>query len=491
MPEDVSFIIQKLESAGYEAYAVGGCVRDTILGREPQDWDITTSAKPEQVKELFYKTIDTGIQHGTVTVMLHHIGYEVTTYRIDGEYEDNRHPKSVEFTDNLKLDLERRDFTINAMAYNDSRGLVDEFGGIEDLENKVIRCVGNAGARFDEDALRMLRAVRFSGQLGFQIAEDTQKAIVERAPHLANISAERIRVELSKLLVSKNVGQLRIAYQTGMTKVFLPEFDNMMQCNQKNPHHIYTVGEHSIRSVENMNAFFYGMSSVKEEVFSHLSEESAELARKILPNLQEYVKTFSSKQHTILCMTMLLHDIGKMDTMTVDENGKGHFCGHEQAGETMASHIMKRLTFDNETTDTVKRLIRWHDYRFGESVKSMRKAVSKIGRDIMPLLFFVQYSDILAQNPATFEEKAEKLEKTMLLWQEVLDSQAALELKELEISGKELIALGIKPGPEIGNILKNVLEYVIENPENNRKETLLSYVKERMQGSGGRSVDES
>ena len=197
LPEDVEYIIATLERAGYEAYAVGGCVRDTLLGRIPQDWDITTSAKPEEIKNLFSKTIDTGIQHGTVTVLRNHIGYEVTTYRIDGEYEDNRHPKSVEFTDNLKLDLERRDFTINAMAYNHTRGLVDEFDGIGDLERGIIRCVGDAGARFDEDALRMLRAVRFSGQLRFRIEEGTRQAILSRAMHLENISAERIRVELT------------------------------------------------------------------------------------------------------------------------------------------------------------------------------------------------------------------------------------------------------------------------------------------------------
>ena len=218
LPKNVSYIISKLEQAGYEAYAVGGCVRDTLLERKPQDWDITTSAKPLEIKQLFKKTIDTGIQHGTVTVMLDHIGYEVTTYRIDGEYEDNRHPKKVEFTDNLKLDLERRDFTINAMAYNDKRGLIDEFEGIKDLKDGIIRCVGDAGQRFDEDALRMLRAVRFAGQLGFEIDDNTRNAIVQRADRLENISAERIRVELTTSLVAKEAGRLRDAYSTGRTR---------------------------------------------------------------------------------------------------------------------------------------------------------------------------------------------------------------------------------------------------------------------------------
>lgn len=480
LPRDVAWIIETLEKAGYEAYAVGGCVRDVILGREPQDWDITTSAKPEQIKALFHKTIDTGIQHGTVTVMRNHVGYEVTTYRIDGEYEDNRHPKSVEFTNNLKLDLERRDFTINAMAYNATKGLVDEFGGIRDIQNNIIRCVGNPGERFDEDALRMLRAVRFSGQLGFCIEENTKQAIVERASHLESISAERIRVELTKLLVSKDAGQLRTAWQTGMTGVFLPELDKMMELEQKNPHHIYTVGEHSIRSIEVMNGLlsFREQGGIAEELTSILGEEDFQ-------KLCCLVESLSSKQHTMLCMTMLLHDVGKPEAMSVDNEGIGHFHGHQEIGEKLAAKIMKRLTFDNETIDIVRRLIQWHDYRFGDSVKSMRKAVAKIGRDMMPLLFLVQYSDILAQNPNTFAEKLERVRQAVSLWQEVIDSMAALTLKELAITGRDLMALGIPAGPSIGNILKNVLEYVLENPEQNKKENLLGYVKEKMQGSGG------
>ena len=336
LPKNVSYIISKLEQAGYEAYAVGGCVRDTLLGRKPQDWDITTSAKPFQIKALFKKTIDTGIQHGTVTVMLDHIGYEVTTYRIDGEYEDNRHPKKVEFTDNLKLDLERRDFTINAMAYNDKRGLVDEFGGIKDLEDGIIRCVGNPGQRFDEDALRMLRAVRFAGQLGFEIEEKTRAAIMQRAKHLENISAERIRVELTKLIISKEAGRIREAYNTGMTRYFLPEFDKMMQTDQKNPHHIYTVGEHSIHGIEIMNCFF-GVAA-EEKNYDKIPDEILKTAKKLAQKMDK-------KQQTVLCMTMLLHDVAKPVVMTVDDDGTGHFYGHPKESERRAKKIMRRLNF--------------------------------------------------------------------------------------------------------------------------------------------------
>lgn len=471
LPKSVSYIINTLEKAGYEGYAVGGCVRDAILHRNPQDWDITTSAKPEQIKALFKKTIDTGIQHGTVTVMIDHVGYEVTTYRIDGEYEDNRHPKDVEFTTNLSLDLERRDFTINAMAYNDTRGLVDEFEGLEDIERKVIRCVGDAGARFDEDALRMLRAVRFSGQLCFTIEDNTKSAIVERAQNLKNISAERIRVELTKLLVSKGAGEIRTACETGITKVILPEFDMMMTIEQKNPHHIYTIGEHSIRSVEIMN-YLFGLHSGNWDA-DIVPDEVKIRAKKLCAMLSE-------KQHMILCLTMLFHDIGKPEKMTIDENGIGHFYGHHDNGEKIAGRVLKKLTCDNETVTAVRHLVRWHDYQYGESAKSMRKAVAKIGREYMPMLFLVQFSDILAQNPVTFEEKLQKVYNAMERFEEILASKAALTLKELAIGGRELIALGIKPGPGIGEILNKLFEEVLELPERNSPEYLLDRAKELM-----------
>lgn len=242
LPVDVKNIIETLETNGYEAFAVGGCVRDTLLLRVPGDWDITTSAKPEEVKALFSHTIDTGIQHGTVTVMKNHIGYEVTTYRIDGEYEDARHPKEVIFTANLVEDLKRRDFTINAMAYNDRVGIVDEFDGIKDLEEKVIRCVGEPRERFSEDALRMLRAVRFAAQLGFSIDEKTKEAIKELAPTLAKVSKERIAVELIKILISDHPEEIRTAYELGLTSVFIPEFDVTMQ----------TTGEHAIAAMQHV-----------------------------------------------------------------------------------------------------------------------------------------------------------------------------------------------------------------------------------------------
>ena len=254
IPKNAETILHILEKAGYEAYVVGGCVRDSILGRSPDDWDITTSAKPEQVKALFHRTVDTGLQHGTVTVLMEKEGYEVTTYRVDGEYEDGRHPKEVTFTASLKEDLKRRDFTINAMAYNPSSGLVDLFGGLEDIERKIIRCVGDPLERFTEDALRIMRAVRFSAQLGFAIEEETRKALKVLAPNLKHVSAERIQVELVKLLMSPHPDYLRVAYEAGITAEFLPEFDACMTTSQNTPHHCYTVGEHILHSLCHVRA---------------------------------------------------------------------------------------------------------------------------------------------------------------------------------------------------------------------------------------------
>lgn len=468
LPKHVSYIISKLEQAGYEAYAVGGCVRDTLLGRKPQDWDITTSAKPPEIKKLFKKTIDTGIQHGTVTVMLDHIGYEVTTYRIDGEYEDNRHPKQVEFTDNLKLDLERRDFTINAMAYNENRGIVDEFGGIKDLKDGIIRCVGDAGQRFDEDALRMLRAVRFAGQLGFEIEEKTRKAIVERAAHLENISAERIRVELTKLLVSKDAGRIRDAYDTGMTKYFLPELDTAIVTEQKNPHHIYTVGEHSMHCVEIMNCFF-GVTSDKK-IYDNIPKDVLNTAKRLTAEMDK-------KQQTVLCMAMLLHDIAKPVVMTVDKDGIGHFYGHPQESEKMAKKIMRRLTFDNDSISKTCRLIKFHDYRMEDTNRAFRRAVSKIGADIMNMLFLVEYADVLSQSDKMLDEKLSKINSGVKRFEYIVENAQPLSVKDLAVTGSDLIAAGVKPGPKMGDILKNMLDKVLDEPEANTKENLLEYLK--------------
>ena len=435
LPKDVEYIINTLQRAGYEAYAVGGCVRDTILNREPDDWDITTSAKPMEIKKLFPVTIDTGIQHGTVTVLRNHVGYEVTTYRIDGEYADNRHPKEVIFTASLKEDLLRRDFTINAMAYNHEDGIIDEYGGLNDISDGIIRCVGNPYDRFSEDALRIMRAVRFSAQLGYRIEEETSKAIVKLAPNLSTISAERINTELTKLLLSPNPDYLRDACRLGITRVVLPEFDKCMECEQVNPHHCYSVGEHTLHSL------------------------------RFVPN------------DRVLRYTMLFHDFGKPDTRSVGEDGRMHFYGHPLVSERMASDIMHRLKFDNDTLHAVKLLCRNHDLEIIEDKKHVRRAMNKLGSDNFSKLLMVKRADCMAQSDYKREEKLASLDKLESIYNEIVSAKECVCMKDLAVSGRDLIDLGVKPGPAMGAILGKLLSMVIDEPSLNDREVLLDMVK--------------
>ncbi len=438
LPEKVEYIIHTLEEAGYEAYAVGGCVRDSLLGREPDDWDITTSARPQQVKAVFPRTIDTGIQHGTVTVMMGKDGFEVTTYRIDGEYEDSRHPKEVIFTANLIEDLKRRDFTINAFAYNDRSGIVDAFDGMTDLKNGLIRCVGDAGERFTEDALRMMRAVRFSAQLGYDIEEKTKEAITVLAPNLKNISAERIQVELVKLLQSPHPDYLRIAYELGMTGIFLPEFDKAMETPQNNPHHIYTVGEHMLQTL------------------LHVRPDRS------------------------LRIAALLHDIAKPDTETIDEEGISHFHGHAEAGEEKAAAILRRLKFDNDTIGKVKKYVKYHDYKIEATPRAVRRALNRIGKEYFAEVLEIKQADMLAQSTCQREEKEENLTRVRALYEEILRKEECVSLKDLALTGKDLMELGVPQGKQLGAILQKLLEDVLEEPQHNTREYLTELVKQEL-----------
>ena len=431
LPEKVNQIIHTLQQHGFEAYAVGGCVRDSILGRVPDDWDITTSATPEETKSLFLKTFDTGIEHGTINVLMDKDAFEVTTYRVDGKYEDSRHPSEVTFTRSLKEDLLRRDFTINAMAYNETEGLVDIFGGMEDLKSKTIRCVGNAKARFGEDALRILRAVRFAAQLGFDIEEETKRGIVELAPTLANISAERIQVELIKMLISPNPGMLKEAYELGITKIILPEFDDMMATEQETPHHEYNVGVHTLKALEYIRA------------------------------------------DKVLRLAMLFHDIAKPLMKTMDENGRAHFKLHDIKGAEMTKQILRRLKFDNDTMHKVVRLVQYHDYRMPAEAKNVRRAMHKIGEDLFAEYLEVREADTLAQSAYKQEEKLQNIRDIRACYEDILRKQECVSLKTLAVTGSDLIASGMEPGKEIGEVLQKLLEKVIEHPEYNEKEMLL------------------
>lgn len=437
LPEKVNTIIQTLQEHGYEAYAVGGCVRDSLLGREPGDWDITTSASPDEIKKLFARTVDTGIEHGTVTVLLGKEGFEVTTYRIDGKYEDSRHPTKVIFTRNLREDLLRRDFTINAMAYNDTEGIVDIFGGMDDLNRKIIRCVGNARERFGEDALRIMRGVRFAAQLGFSLEKETKEAMAELAPTLEKISAERIQTELVKLLVSDSPELIREAYHLGITAVILPEFDEMMRTGQETKYHRYDVGEHTVQAVCNV------------------------------------------PPDKVLRLTMLLHDVAKPEMKTVDADGTAHFKGHDIRGEQKAKEILRRLKFDNDTIHKVTKLVRWHDYRMPAEKKNVRKAMSKISAELFPMYLLVKRADILAHSMYRREEELENLSGLQKCYEEIVADHECVSLKQLAVTGTDLIGIGMKPGKQIGEVLNELLRIVLEYPEFNNKEHLLRFVQNR------------
>ncbi len=438
LPKKVQMIIQNLQLHGYEAYAVGGCVRDSILARRPEDWDITTSAKPEEIKKLFRRTVDTGIEPGTVTVLIGKDSFEVTTYRIDGVYEDSRHPKEVIFTNQLEEDLRRRDFTINAMAYNDEVRLVDAFGGMKDLNHHLIRCVGNAEERFSEDALRILRAVRFSAQLDFPIEEQTAEAVKKLTPSLKNISAERIQVELVKLLTSNHPEKIQDAYNLGITKIILPEWDAMVGVEQKTPHHKYDVAEHTLHALKNV------------------------------------------KKDKILRLTMLFHDMGKPSMKTTDEKGVDHFKGHALVSEEIARKILRRLKFDNDTVKKVTRLVCYHDYRIEATPKNVRRAMNRIGVELFPYYLAVRMADVKAQSPYRRREKIENIVAMREVYQETLLNGDCVTLRDLAVGGRDLMELGMQPGRELGSMLSELLEWVIDEPECNKKEILCEYVKEKL-----------
>lgn len=431
IPAGAEQILHRLEEKGFEAYVVGGCVRDSLLGREPHDWDITTSATPQQVKQIFPRTVDTGLKHGTVTVLLDREPYEVTTYRIDGDYLDGRHPSGVTFTRNLREDLQRRDFTINAMAYSDSRGLQDCFGGLADLEKSLIRAVGDPEKRFGEDALRIMRAVRFAAQLGYAVEEETLRAMKALAPTLSRISAERIAAELEKLLVSPHPEMIRMAWESGITAVVLPEFDRCMETTQNNPHHCYSVGEHTIHSL------------------------------------------LQARRDRVLRLTMLLHDFGKPACKTTDDKGIDHFYGHPEKSAALANQILRRLKYDNDTRRAVVRLVRFHDRKVRLTKPGVRKAVMEIGEDLFPLFLEVKDADLYAQSLYQRQEKVEEMAEIRRLYAQILEAGDCLSLRDLAVSGDDLIAAGMQPGKELGRVLQDMLRDVVDVPAHNDRDYLL------------------
>lgn len=429
-------ILDRLESAGFTAYIVGGAVRDMVMGKCPHDFDIATSAKPQQVKALFHRTIDTGLQHGTVTVVENKIGYEVTTYRTENEYHDSRRPDSVEFVTRIEDDLARRDFTMNAMAYNPRHGLIDIYGGMKDIENKIVRCVGEAQERFSEDALRMLRAVRFSAVLGFTIDEDSKKAIKTESTRITKVSAERVREELNKILLDEKPENIEILHKVGLMKYILPEVERCFDVPQKNKYHIYDVGTHIMKALANTPHDF------------------------------------------VLRWAALLHDVGKPGCMSVDMNGIIHFYGHHKESVKIATDLMHRLHFDNDSMRDISILIEHHDVRVEPSPPTVKKMMARTGRELFEKLLCLQEADNRGKNMAYFPEKIDRINRVRAIYSDVIAKGQPYMVSDLHVNGRDLIKLGFRAGREIGDTLRKLLEEVLINPNLNNRDYLIKRAKQ-------------
>ncbi len=437
IPADANELIHTLQENGHEAYIVGGCVRDSILGRTPHDYDICTSATPSEMLEIFKdrKIIETGLQHGTVTVVVNGEPYEITTYRIDGIYSDNRRPDTVTFTDKLVEDLRRRDFTINAMAYNDEEGLIDPFNGMRDIEYKKIDCVGSARDRFGEDALRILRAIRFAAQLEFTIMPGTDWEIHHQYKNLENISIERINREFCKIASSDDFCIELLLYKD-VFSLFIPELKDMFDFHQNNPWHIWDVFGHTIHAIE-----------------------------------------YCDSDDLTVRLAVFFHDFGKPHSYQDGEDGIRHFKGHGRVSADITDSIMKRLRFDNETRSNVVELVYYHDATFEVGKKYVKRWLNKIGEKQFRRLLQVKKADNKAQNLELSSDRIEELNKIESLIDEVLQEEECFSLKDLAINGKDVIEImRLKEGKSVGYWLNEILNRVIEGELNNNRDDLIYWM---------------
>ena len=436
IPKPVENILQQLEEAGFEGWCVGGCVRDHLLGRRPGDWDLTTSALPEETLALFgERAIPTGLQHGTVTIPTDLGPVELTTFRVDGEYQDHRRPDAVRFTCSLEEDLKRRDFTINAMAINRRGELRDPFSGREDLKAGLLRSVGEAERRFEEDALRILRGLRFSSALGFSIEGETARAIREKRELLREIAAERIWAEFSKLLCGPDAVETLRRFPE-VVGVFAPELLEMQGFEQHNPHHCYTVWEHTLHAMEQVPG------------------------------------------DLILRLTLLLHDMGKPRVFRLDETGRGHFRGHQRESAKMADGLLRRLRCDRKTRETVLLLVEEHDCIIERTESGLLHALHRFGEEDLRRLLAIKRADNLAQAPA-YRGMQEEISRAEEILEKLLAEGACYSIKQLAVSGKDLLALGLR-GEALGKALEALLEEVLSQRLPNQREALLSRLKERI-----------
>ena len=435
IPPHAERILTLLNQAGYKAYVVGGCVRDALLSRTPKDWDICTSALPDEMERVFrgFRVVETGLKHGTLTVVLDGIPYEITTFRVDGAYTDHRHPDGVTFVTDVREDLARRDFTVNAMAYHPAEGLIDAFGGQEDLQRKVIRCVGQPEERFREDALRILRALRFASVYGFTIDEETAKATHKLKETLNLVAAERIQAELGKLLGGQGCGDILRAYRDILGQI-LPQLIPMFDFPQCTPHHRFDVWEHTVRSVENVPAT------------------------------------------EVLRFAMLLHDAGKPATFTRDESGVGHFCGHAACSEKIAEAVMTRLRMDKATAQRVILLVKHHDIDLSTDGRLLKRRLNQFGEEALRQLIDVQEADQLAKGTCDRAEIRASAAALRQALDALLASAPCFTLKDLAVNGRDIAALGAK-GSAIGDVLQHLLSCVMDDVLPNEKDSLLREAK--------------
>lgn len=436
LPSSIEYTLSMLENSGYECYIVGGCVRDFLMGKPPHDYDVTTNATPEQIKECFmrHKIIETGIKHGTVMVIIDGENIEITTYRIDGSYKDNRHPEQVVFSKNIEDDVKRRDFTINSIAYNPKSGFVDLFNGRADIENSIITCVGNADERFNEDALRILRALRFASVLGFDISDEISDSIHKNKALISNVSVERIWIEFKKLICGINAHKV-ISEYVDVIGVFMPEILKTVGFEQNNPYHCYDVFEHTLNAIKNA------------------------------PN------------DVIIRLATLFHDIGKPCVYSQDENGVGHFYSHGKFSEKIAENVLTRLRCDNLTKEKVCLLVRYHDRPIELNEKAVKKLLTKLSFEDVRSLLILKRCDTLAQSPDIHTERCSYLDKISELVDKIESDKSCLSLRSLSINGDDLKLLGIKEGRTIGELLDLVLDSVINDELTNEKDILLDFVK--------------
>ena len=439
LPPQVQSALSRLNAAGFAAYAVGGCIRDLLMGRTPGDYDVATSALPEETAAVFAgeRVIETGLKHGTVTVLLDGEPLEITTFRIDGDYSDSRHPDAVAFTRSLREDLARRDFTMNAVAWNPAEGLRDPFGGAEDIRAQVIRCVGDPAARFREDALRILRCLRFSAVLGFSIDPATAAAARENRELLSRISAERVAAELKKLVCGADVRRV-VLEQTDILGAVLPELLPLRGFDQRNPNHCYDILEHSAAVCE----------AVPPE-----------------PTIR---------------MAALLHDVGKPDCYFTDEAGVGHFYGHSGRGAEIVDPLLRRLRFDTGSRERITELVRRHDMRIEPTEKGVLRALRRFGPDFFFQLVQLKRADALAHAPGpSRDERVSRAAALEALGKALLARQACFSLRDLAVNGRDLLAAGFSPGPAVGQALDRLLDAVTDGLVPNEKDALLTYLAEQ------------